>query len=131
MKESVRILRFIIVGTMNAMIIALVVWVMMHLIGADYIPANIVAYIIAQTHNFIGSKYWVFAADEGQKSHVRTQIVFFLTAFGIAYCMQFLFLVLLVELLHFNEYLAQFLGLFVYGAVNFYCNRFITFRANK
>ena len=40
----------------------------------------------------------------------------------------FVFLLVLVELLHCNEYLAQFLGLFIYGAVNFSCNKFLTFR---
>ena len=35
---------------------------------------------------------------------------------------------MLVELLHCNEYLAQFLGLFIYGAVNFMANRHVTFR---
>ena len=131
MKESVRVFRFIIVGTMNAVIIALVVWVMMHLLGEGYILANVIAYVLAQTHNFIGSKYWVFAADQGQRSKVQAQIAFFLAAFGLAYGSQFVFLLMLVELLHVNEYLAQFLGLFVYGAVNYCCNRYITFRAKK
>lgn len=52
----------------------------------------------------------------------------FLIAFGMAYGAQFLFLIALVELLGCNEYLAQFLGLFVYGAVNFLMNKKITFR---
>ena len=46
----------------------------------------------------------------------------------MAYSSQFLFLLMLVELLHCNEYLAQFLGLFIYGAVNFMTNRHVTFR---
>ena len=33
-----------------------------------------------------------------------------------------------VEAFDCNEYLAQFLGLFVYGAINFLANRHITFR---
>lgn len=38
-----------------------------------------------------------------------------------------LFLILLVEGLDVNEYLAQFLGLFIYGAANFIANKKITF----
>ena len=55
-------------------------------------------------------------------------MLFFVCAFALAYSAQFLFLLLLVEIFHCNEYLAQFLGLFVYGAVNFLSNRRITFR---
>lgn len=47
-------------------------------------------------------------------------------AFGMAYCAQFLFLIGLVEGLNCNEYLAQFLGLFVYGGVNFLMNKKVT-----
>ena len=46
----------------------------------------------------------------------------------LPYTAQFLFLVLLVEGLDVNEYLAQFLGLFIYGAANFIANKKITFQ---
>ena len=63
MKESVRIIRFAIVGTLNALITALVVWLLMHIEGEDYITANVIAYIIAQIHNFIWCKYWIFPLE--------------------------------------------------------------------
>ena len=61
MKESVRIFRFIVIGTMNALIMALVVWLMMREMSfeGDYMVANVTAYIIAQIHNFIWCKYWM------------------------------------------------------------------------
>ena len=55
------------------------------------------------------------------------QILLFCSAFAVAYTAQFLFLVLLVEGLDVNEYLAQFLGLFIYGGANFLANKKITF----
>ena len=129
MKESVRIIRFVIVGTLNAIIAALVVWILMHLCGADYMIANISAYIAAQINNFLWCKYWIFPLDkETKKNSIQRQILFFLIAFVMAYSAQFIFLLILFELLHFNEYLAQFLGLFVYGAVNFISNKLITFK---
>ncbi len=50
MKESVRIFRFIVIGTMNALIMALVVWLMMREMSfeGDYMVANVTAYIIAR-----------------------------------------------------------------------------------
>ena len=65
MKESVRIFRFIVIGTMNALIMALVVWLMMKEISfdGDYMVANITAYLIAQIHNFIWCKYWIFPVE--------------------------------------------------------------------
>ena len=111
MKESVRIFRFIVIGTMNALIMALVVWLMMREMSfeGDYMVANVTAYIIAQIHNFIWCKYWIFPVEK-RKNNVWKQILFFCSAFGVAYTAQFLFLILLVEGLDVNEYLAQFLG---------------------
>lgn len=129
MKESVRIFRFIVIGTMNALIMALVVWLMMREISfdGDYMVANVTAYIVAQIHNFIWCKYWIFPKED-RKHPVWRQILFFCSAFFIAYTAQFLFLILLVEVLDVNEYLTQFLGLFIYGAANFIANKKITFQ---
>ncbi|WP_300726647.1 GtrA family protein [uncultured Bacteroides sp.] len=129
MKESVRICRFAIIGTLNAIITAIVVGIMMHLCKQDYILANIVAYIIAQIHNFIWCKYWVFPlVEDDKKNTIWHQMMYFAGAFAVAYLAQFCFLLVLVEILNVNEYLAQFLGLFIYGSINFLFNRNITFR---
>ena len=127
MKESVRIFRFAVIGTLNALITAFVIWLMMDELSYDYIPANITAYIVAQIHNFIWSKYWIFPI-ENKKNNIWKQMLFFCSAFGLAYSAQFLFLVTLVECGDVNEYLAQFLGLFIYGTVNFIVNKKLTFR---
>ena len=124
MKESVRIVRFIIVGTLNALIVAVVVWALMDVLGCNYLWSNVVGYAAALINNFFWSKYWVFSSREGK---FNREIPLFLLAFGCAYALQFLSLLLMVEVGGMNEYLAQFLGLFVYGAVNFMMNRWITF----
>lgn len=124
MKESVRIIRFILVGTLNALITALVIWVMMEGVGCDYLWANVCGYTAALINNFFWSKYWVFASRQGR---FRREIPLFLIAFGCAYGLQILALLLMVEIIDLNEYLAQFLGLFVYGSVNFVINRRVTF----
>lgn len=125
MKETTRILRFAIIGTLNALITAATIGILMGMCGIHYLASNIAAYAIAQTHNFIWCKYWIFPTDK--KSNTWRQVLLFLIAFVMAYLAQFLFLILLVELLGCNEYLTQFLGLFVYGTVNFLMNKRITF----
>lgn len=126
MKESTRIFRFAIIGTLNALIMVVTVWVMMELLHINYILSNVTAYTLAQIHNFLWCKYWIFPSEK--KSSTWRQVLLFSIAFGAAYGSQFLFLIALVEGLHCNEYLSQFLGLFVYGGVNFLMNRKLTFR---
>ena len=126
MKETTRIIRFAVIGTLNALIMAVTVWVMMDELDINYMLSNVTAYILAQIHNFIWCKYWIFPTDK--KSNTWRQVLLFLIAFGMAYVAQFLFLIVLVELWDCNEYLAQFLGLFIYGTVNFLMNKRVTFR---
>ena len=118
MKESVRILRFAIVGSSNALITALVIWILMW--------SNMAGYVAALVNNFFWSKYWVFSSGKG---NFWKEIPLFLIAFGCAYATQFIFLLLMVEVIDLNEYLGQFLGLFVYGAVNFMMNKRLTFKS--
>ncbi|HJD95998.1 MAG TPA: GtrA family protein [Bacteroides togonis] len=126
MKETTRIIRFAVIGTLNALITAATIGIMMGVLGIHYLASNVMAYVLAQTHNFIWCKYWIFPTDK--KSNTWRQVLLFLIAFGMAYVAQFLFLIVLVELWDCNEYLAQFLGLFIYGTVNFLMNKRVTFR---
>lgn len=127
MKESTRILRFAVIGTANALITAGVVFLMMEVFHCDYMVSNVVGYLIAQIHNFLWSSYWIFPAKFREHS-LGKRILLFSMAVALAYGAQFVFLILLVEIFHVNEYLAQFLGLFVYGIINFLINRNITFK---
>lgn len=129
MKESVRLVRFALIGTLNYLITMLVIGILMSCFSfkGDYIVANITAYIIAQTHNFIWSKYWIFPAEH-QKNSLWRQVILFCTAFGIAYSIQLLCVILMVELMGLDEYPAQFIGIVIYGCVNFMANKKITFR---
>lgn len=125
MKESERIVRFAVVGTLNALITAFVIWLTMDVLGCNYLWSNVAGYAAALVHNFFWSKYWIFSSGKGA---FRREIPLFLIAFGCAYCAQFLALLLMAEGLDMNKYLAQFIGLFVYGVVNFIMNRKVTFR---
>ena len=65
MKESVRILRFAIVGSSNALITALVIWILMDILDCNYLWSNMAGYVAALVNNFFWSKYWVFSSGKG------------------------------------------------------------------
>ncbi len=124
-EEYLRILRFCVVGFGNFLIISLTVWIMMHLLGKDVYVANVCAYAIAITVSFVFNKLWVFNSHGGK---LVKEILLYLSAFGCAYLLQFVFLFCMVEFVGINEYWAQFAGLFVFGATNFTMNKLLTFR---
>ena len=126
MKESARIFRFAVIGTLNALIMAVTVWVMMDELDINYMLSNVTAYILHRYTTSSGASTGY--SLQKKKSNTWRQVLLFSIAFGMAYGAQFLFLIGLVEGLDCNEYLAQFLGLFIYGSVNFLMNKRVTFR---
>jgi GtrA-like protein. len=128
MKASVRLVRFATIGTLNYLITMLVIWIVMSYFSfkGKYIVANIMAYLIAQTHNLYGANIG-FPSSNPQNS-LWQQIMLFCTAFGIAYGIQLLFVILMIEAIGIKEFTAQFIGIIIYGAVNFMVNNRITFR---
>ena len=87
--------------------------------------SNAVGYIGALINSFIWSKLWVF---QTRKTNLRREICYFAVAFLMAYGCQYAFFKTLIVHADINEYLVQFLGLFIYGAVNFIMNRKVTFK---
>ena len=127
-EEFLRVIRFGVVGFSNFVIISLTVWIMMHLCQADMLPANITAYAIALVNNFVWNKLWVFRARGG---NLLREIALNLIAYGTAYLLQLGCSFALADLLGMNEYVAQFIGLFVFGATNFIMNKLLTFKTQS
>ena len=127
-EEFLRVMRFVVVGFSNFVIISLTVWIMMHLCQADMLPANITACAIALVNNFVWNKLWVFRARGG---NLLREIALNLIAYGTAYLLQLGCSFALADLLGMNEYVAQFIGLFVFGATNFIMNKLLTFKTQS
>lgn len=120
-----RIFRFAVVGFSNFLIISFFVWLMMDVFHRDMVIANVIAYSVALVNNFIWNKIWVFKAKGG---NLIKEIALNLIAYGMAYLLQLGFSFSMVEWVGLNEYLAQFLGLFIFGATNFIMNKMLTFK---
>lgn len=124
-EELMRIVRFAVVGFSNFLIISLFVWLMMEVFHRDMVIANVIAYSIALVNNFVWNKVWVFRAKGG---NLLKEIALNLIAYGTAYLLQLGFSFSMVEWVGLNEYMAQFLGLFIFGATNFIMNKMLTFK---
>lgn len=120
-----RLFRFCVIGFSNFLIITVTVFVMMSGFSIDSRVTNICAYTLANISSFYWNKRWVFKSKGG---NVWQEIFWFLVAYLCAVGLQFAFFTMLISWLDVNEYLAQFLGMFVFGAVNFLMNKFVTFK---
>ncbi len=124
-KNIGEIIRFAIVGTSNFVIIMLVAWLLAERLGVNFYAANCVAYVLAFANNFYWNRVWVFKSSSAA---VRRQFLLFLTAYAVAYLVQLASVALLKQVVGLDENLANFIGLFPFGATNFLMNKFLTFQ---
>lgn len=126
MKKSYgEIIKFAVVGFSNFLIIMATAWLMTEMLPVSYLVANICAYLLAFINNFYWNRIWVFKSSD---KRISRQVVLFLTAYGCAYAVQIAVVLALVEWAGTDESLAQFIGLFPFGAANFLMNKLLTFR---
>lgn len=125
MKKSYgEIVRFAIVGTGNFLIIMAVSWALLEYTGLNKFCSNAAAYALALINNFYWNRRWVFRSTDGA---VARQAALFLTSYAIAYLVQLAVFALLVRV-GLDAKLANFIGLFPFGATNFLLNKFLAFK---
>ena len=124
-KTRTEILRFAIVGTANFLIIMAVAWMLNDVANLNYLVSNVIAYIVAFINNFYWNRRWVFCSQEG---NAAKQFLLFGAAYGIAYLMQLATVWALVTVASLDYNLANFIGMFPFGASNFMLNKFFTFK---
>lgn len=124
-KEMVRVAKFAIVGGLNTLITLAAIWALMKFFSFGYITANVCGYVAGIVNSFVWSKLWVFKVRHTRR--IGREMLLFALACLVAYSIQFCFLYVMVEYVSIDKYLAQLLGMIVYGFANFIMNRMITF----
>jgi putative flippase GtrA len=103
------------------------VFTVAHLAGVHYLPAAVLGFLVAVTHNFLWNRHWTFAAGGGAK---RRQSPRFLAVSLLGFAVQAGLLTLLVEAGGLAEPLAQAISIALAMPVNFGLNRIWTFRGH-
>ena len=124
-------IKFGIVGLSNT-IISLGVYELCLYLGVHYLPADALGLVISVINAYYWNNRVVFG--DGQKKpfahHVRMYFKS-LAAYGGAFVLNQLLLVLWVEIVGIPEWLAPFLNLAITIPVNFLVNKYWTFRKRK
>ena len=127
MKKAIKqAIKYGVVGVINTLITAVVIWIMMKLLGCSDVVSNVVGYIAGVLNSFIWNKKWTFKSTEKWiGSAIRFGVVF-----GICYLLQLGLLVFVLNpYLAIDPYYNQLIAMAFYTAINFVMNKFYTFRA--
>ncbi|MDR0799590.1 MAG: GtrA family protein [Dysgonamonadaceae bacterium] len=122
-----------IVGVMNTLITAFVIWFLMHVVfqvdkanvsAMEITVSNVVGYIAGLINSFLWNRSWTFHSQSGWKSDSFR----FIIAFLICYIPQLILVNVLNRYTPLSGYACQLIGIVFYTGANFLCNKYYTFR---
>lgn len=117
-------IKYGIVGLINTLITAVVIWVMMKCLGYSDIVSNVVGYAAGLLNSFVWNRQWTFHSTSGWWSSA----IRFFVAFAVCYLMQLGVLMYLNTHLTIDSYYNQLIAMAFYTVVNFIMNKFYTFK---
>ncbi len=127
MKKAIKqAIKYGVVGVINTLITAVVIWIMMKLLGCSDVVSNVVGYMAGVLNSFIWNKKWTFKSTEKWiGSAIRFGVVF-----GVCYLLQLGLLVFVLDTyLPIDPYYNQLIAMAFYTVINFVMNKFYTFKA--
>lgn len=120
-----QIIKYGLVGVVNTLITAIIIFVFMNVFGISYKISNAFGYVAGFLNSFILNKFWTF---KGNQTKTLFQFVRFAIVFAICYLLQLGLVVLLVEKLNVSENISQLIGMVFYTIIGFVFNKLITFK---
>lgn len=119
--------RFLAVGVLNTLVGLLVIYGCKWLLGWGDVPANAVGYAVALANSFFLNRAWTFS-DTGA---VLPALLRFLIVFVLAYLLNLLTVLLAIDRLGVNSYVAQAIGIAPYTAFSYLGSRYFAFRSGR
>ncbi len=122
----IQFFKFGVVGVINTLITALVIWILLKVFHFSDYFSNIVGYIAGLINSFIWNRKWTFAGNH----KIKDTVFKFIITFAISYLLQLGNLYLLLNYTNIDAYFCQLLSVVVYTIANFVLNKFYTFKSN-
>ncbi len=122
-----QLVRFALVGAVGFVVNLAVYALLVRGVGIEYLLANVLAWLVAVTNNFVLNRHWTFDARSHGRAHA--QAVRFLTVSLVSEAFTLLLLTLLVEGAGLDKILAQAVAVGCATPLNFVGNKLWSFRA--
>ena len=119
-------LRFLVVGAANTLVGLMVIYACKWLFRLDDVTSNVIGYLIALANSFFLNRAWTFT----NTGPVLPAMIRFLGVFVIAYLVNLATVMLAIDLLRVNAYLAQACGIAPYTIVSYLGSRYFAFRTH-
>ncbi len=119
------IIKYGLVGVINTVVTAVVIFALMNVFGVSYRISNMAGYIAGFFNSFVLNKFWTF---KGKQASTVRQFLRFTAVFAVCYLLQHGLLVILVEKLLLGQNLSTLIAMVFYTVLGFFFNKLFTFK---
>lgn len=124
-RNFAQLVRFLSVGMLNGLISLFVIYACKGFFHAGDVAANAIGYAAGLINSFTLNSRWTFA----YRGHQLPALIKFLLVAAVAYAMNLLTVLVSIDYLSVNGYIAQVLGIPPYVLTSYLASKFIVFRA--
>jgi putative flippase GtrA len=115
--------KYSIVGILNTALGLTVIFLLYNVLHVNYLLSNIGGYFVGLINSFLWNRNWTFNSQK----HFSKEVLPFLMVFGFSFVLNFLVVLLSVEVFKIRPNFAQIMGIAVYSITNFMINKNWTF----
>lgn len=140
-KTLIQLIKYGVIGVLNTLITLVTFYVLNTLAGWDYVPANVVGYVLGVINSFLWNRNWVFKT----KNNFMREAMLFVCGFFLCWMIQMgvsWFMLEGLDMKHMDEIswlpmkntgqnIVMVIAMVFYTISNYIYNRTITFREKK
>ncbi len=104
---------------------------LLNYLGLDYRIANLIAIIIVKLLFYLTSKLFVFKTKTRNFKELAKEFVRYLVARGFTAAVEFIGLILLVQIVYFNEYIAKLFMQIITTVLNYILSKLMVFKKGE
>jgi len=123
-KIVIQFFKFGIVGILNTLITAFVIWLLLKVFHCSNYVSNIIGYLAGLINSFIWNRKWTFESH----GKISVTVFKFIITFVISYLLQLGGLHLLLQYTAIDNYVCQLIAMVIYTIINFLLNKYYTFK---
>lgn len=130
-KYFFEILAYGFIGILTTLVDYSVYWLLVNILGINYIIANIAAWVTAVNFAFPMNKIFVFDSRKWNINLVKPEYVTFISSRLITGILETLLLYLLVDIVELNKNYAKIFALIIFTITNYLIGKFVVFKTKN
>ncbi len=130
-EEIKEIIAYLVFGVLTTLVNIVVYWLAAHPLGIKTVPSSVIAWIAAVAFAYVTNRIWVFHSETSETAGVIKEIVSFFAARLATGVIDWVFMYVTVDLLHFNDVWMKIIANVIVVILNYIASKLWIFKKPK